>query len=82
MGEELSPHSIRTQKVPSMVEALANLTGFFRLWKEGRTAVLRELKYPVRVSNRDDIRSPGTGHGVFLIQEIRMYHLSQINQSM
>ena len=37
MGEELSPYSIRTQKVPSMVEALANLTGFFRLWKEGCT---------------------------------------------
>ena len=81
MGEELSPHSIRTQKVPSMVEALANLTGFFRLWKERGTAVLRELKYPER-TYRDDIRSPGTGHGVFLIQEIRMYRLSQINQSM
>ena len=34
MGEELSPHSIRTQKGPSMVEALANLTGFFRLWEK------------------------------------------------
>lgn len=48
MGKEFFPHSVRTQKVRNMAEALANLTGFFRLWKEGRMAVLGELMCPER----------------------------------